>query len=1588
MRRLLLVAMLLSLFVGSAQTLQRSEDANPRKTDSTKYSKQIKAIVDSYDQTALADLLLAYDAKERAEKQDALAYALVKNIPVKRYNPDGTFDELQKIAADGTPIYYTLHNVNAAISTRANFLNTGGGLGLTVDGNGMTAHVWDGGPTRPTHEAFDGPGGTNRVTINDGNTTLDGNSFHAQHVTGTILASGQPDASSKGMAWQATALTHDWNSDLTEATAEAMAGMLLSNHSYGYNATAIPDAWFGQYGSDARDWDQLLYNSPYYLQIKSAGNDGSNDTANALPLDGQSAYDKLNGDACAKNNLVIANGQDATVNATTGALISVTRNSGSSEGPTDDYRIKPDIMANGTSLRSTLETSDSAYGNLTGTSMSAPNTTGTLLLLQEHYNDVNGSFMKAATLKGLALHTADDVAPSGPDAQTGWGQLNAKFAAETISASPTTALISELNLSNGGTYQITIQSDGVNPLMASISWTDPAGVANSGTNSNTPALVNDLDLRLDNGTTYTPWRLTGVTTNGTGDNIVDPYERIDISGASGQYTLTVTHKGSLTNGSQDFSLIVTGGTIAASSPEISYGTTTTTSTEGTDCSFTDVVVPLNIAMAPSQNADVTFSVNGGTATNGVDYEILTPSVTFLQGQTASQNLTVRFYNDGVVESPETAIIDFTVNANGGDATANPAADSLTITMNDDDAAPSVSTDVTLLTEDFEDWTGWLNADRDGDGNVWVSISFSSGGFTGFSGNFAGSETDLSILGGTGTANADNYLISPQVSIPSNTTNTAFNFSVGGFNSVEHYRLQWTTDISTYGTIDAGVILEERNSISGDGEIRTVNRTDLAGQTGYFVIRHYNSSANNGLLLFDGLSIVATTETPVQTAVNSGTSDQTDVPGSGTMYADDSSSGSIMLAINNTGGDDYGCVTSHVSRAGISAQAYMGSTSPNLVMDKTFNISTANSVATGNTSITFYFTEAEVAGWEAAAPGARANLVAARDDGSSVETSTLVIGAFGSHVTLTGTFTGLEGTYYFGPLGAFVPCTGVTKTWDGANWSPAGAPGGTDIVIINGNYNTATHGDLDACTLTINSGFTLTVNANGYLNVDGDITVSGTLDVEHTGSVVQVDPDGVVTNSGSINVDITTPPLKERDFLILGSPMNAETRGGVFGSAYNVQEYTPANFIPHGSVPAGGTNFADDNFNDWNEMTSGTLNPGEGYLVYPQAAYIDPAYAGPPPVTTIAFPLSYTQGTLNNGTINQSIVYNGGSNPDGTPNILANPYPSPISANLLVSNNALINEVYFWEHLTPPSSSTPGANNINVSMDDISMHNGTMGVPAANDTGTSTTPNGVISTAQGFGIKAGASGTVTFTNSMRLTTGNTTLRNNIEEIDKITLKVENDQFELRSYTGIGFRSEGTPQLDQNMDSNRLATMIALYSHLEDGSEQLGIQTRESFETGIKIPMGFATQVDTDALYVISISSLEGSEITNAHVYLVDHLTNTITDLTQGSYQFSSNKGTFNNRFTLQFESENLGTDDLALEKISVYPNPTDNLLNILSPGAGIDGVVIYDLRGRKVEEISLNGERSYAVDMSALGSAMYFITISTENGSITKRVIKQ
>src|SRR5690606_17562621 len=146
----------------------------------------------------------------------------------------------------------------------------------------------------------------------------------------------------------------------------------------------------------------------------------------------------------------------------------VTMSPFSSWGPVDDGRIKPDLVAMGMNVFSTAineEQSDS-YTTLSGTSMAAPNATGSLFLLQELYHSRNaGRYMRAATLKALAIHTAKEagLAP-GPDYMYGWGLLDVKSAAEMIiNENGSSNIIRELVLQNNQVYEFDFISDGISP---------------------------------------------------------------------------------------------------------------------------------------------------------------------------------------------------------------------------------------------------------------------------------------------------------------------------------------------------------------------------------------------------------------------------------------------------------------------------------------------------------------------------------------------------------------------------------------------------------------------------------------------------------------------------------------------------------------------------------------------------------------------------------------------------------------------------------------------------------------------------------------------------------------------------------------------------------------------------------------------------------------------------------------------------------------------------------------------------------------------------------------------------------------------
>jgi hypothetical protein len=88
------------------------------------------------------------------------------------------------------------------------------------------------------------------------------------------------------------------------------------------------------------------------------------------------------------------------------------------------------------------------------------------------------------------------------------------------------------------------------------------------------------------------------------------------------------------------------------------------------------------------------------------------------------------------------------------------------------------------------------------------------------------------------------------------------------------------------------------------------------------------------------------------------------------------------------------------------------------------------------------------------------------------------------------------------------------------------------------------------------------------------------------------------------------------------------------------------------------------------------------------------------------------------------------------------------------------------------------------------------------------------------------------------------------------------------------------------------------------------------------------------------------------------------------------------------STTLNINDQILESVSIYPSPTNNILNIISPRSAITSIKIYDVAGRVTGYKTFSSKENYQVDLSTLEAALYFVKITTENGTITKRVVKQ
>lgn len=540
--------------------------------------------------------------------------------PVRVETPDGRVRHVVGLDELGRPLYYVSENTNSAIIGAVDGLHVSP---WWLRGEGVTIGLWEGGRPRASHQEFGG-----RLVLRQSTASL---SSHATHVAGTLIASGvSPTA--RGMAPAGTIDAYDSSSDKSEMTAAGAAAagepgkIQLSNHSYGGNAgwesnddgtwrwygttatTTSFDGQFGRYTTSPRDSDALAYALPYYLMFRSGGNhrndvppvgatvylsssstDGvAYDPSAHPPGDGayRGGYDTLRLDSVAKNVITIG----SVVDAVTGGQRDLTKaglNAFSSWGPTDDGRVKPDLVANGNGLFSSDSGSDTAYASKSGTSMASPSACGAAALLVQLYGELfPGGAMRSSTLKALLLHTADDLGDPGPDYRFGWGLLNAQAAANLLqeyAASPSTARLGESQLTTAQTsFTQEFHVTATTPLRVTLCWTDPAGTSTSATDSRVPRLRNNLDLHLvaPDGTIHRPWVMPFVGTwtqasmalpATTGINNTDNVEQVYLAAPtqSGTWRAVVNHQGTLVDGAQHFSLLISGSDAA---PAFSFAT--------------------------------------------------------------------------------------------------------------------------------------------------------------------------------------------------------------------------------------------------------------------------------------------------------------------------------------------------------------------------------------------------------------------------------------------------------------------------------------------------------------------------------------------------------------------------------------------------------------------------------------------------------------------------------------------------------------------------------------------------------------------------------------------------------------------------------------------------------------------------------------------------------------------------------------------------------------------------------------------------------------------------------------------------------
>ena len=386
----------------------------------------------------------------------------------------------------------------------------------------------------------------------DGN--ADDKNGHGTHVAGSVLGNGLcSNGQYAGMAPEARLVFQAMQYDGTNSSYN---GKLLFpipltplfQDAYDDGAKIHSNSWgsggkteFGNYTSQSQYVDDFMWNNPDMLIIFAAGNEGV--TGSIIPP------------STAKNALTVgASENDRPSNGSKSDNIDEIVDF-SSKGPTDDNRIKPDVVAPGTYIISTRSTMSDAtykwgvvnsyYAYASGTSMATPLTAGTAALIRQYYVENESISPSAALLKATLINGAVDMADLSSDEQ-GWGRVDIENS--LFPASPQIMCYhDDISLDASESWNVTYcVNDTSETLKITLVWTDaPAAVFVGMT------LVNNLDLTVTGP--------DGIYYGNGAPDVVNNVEQVKLSSPSvGTYTIKVngTNIPPGPHGTQPFALVI------------------------------------------------------------------------------------------------------------------------------------------------------------------------------------------------------------------------------------------------------------------------------------------------------------------------------------------------------------------------------------------------------------------------------------------------------------------------------------------------------------------------------------------------------------------------------------------------------------------------------------------------------------------------------------------------------------------------------------------------------------------------------------------------------------------------------------------------------------------------------------------------------------------------------------------------------------------------------------------------------------------------------------------------------------------------